>query len=104
MRNQPAETLLLHILIPSYEVQKGFEATEVGTKDGRSLLGFIASETDASITLRRPFADPESILRSDIESMTISNVSLMPDGLEAAMTKQELRDVIGYLNQGEDRR
>ncbi|MGH7944163.1 MAG: DUF7133 domain-containing protein, partial [Opitutaceae bacterium] len=102
VRNQPAETLLLHILMPSYEVQKGFEATEVATKDGRTLLGFIASETEASITLRRPFAEPETILRSSIATISILNVSLMPDGLEAAMTKQDLRDVIGYLNKGRD--
>lgn len=35
---------------------------------------------------------------TDIESITSANLSLMPDELEKTMTKQDLRDVIGFLN------
>ena len=102
MRNQPPEALLLHLLVPSLEIQKGFESSEIVTRDGRMLLGFISSETETSVTLRRPLAEPESILRSNIESIFVSSLSLMPDGLERMVTKQELRDLIGFLNEGDD--
>jgi putative heme-binding domain-containing protein len=101
VRNQQPEALLLHILVPSLEIQKGFESSEVVTTDGRTLLGFIASETDTSITLRRPLAEPETILRSNVESILTSSLSLMPDGIEATMSRQELRDLIGFLNEGD---
>lgn len=87
--------------MPWLEIQKGFESSEVVTRDGRTLLGFIASETETSVTLRGPLAEPETILRSNIESIIVSSLSLMPDGLEMTVTKQELRDLIGFLNEGD---
>jgi len=103
VRNQPPEALLLHILMPSLEIQPGFQATEIETKDGRLLTGLIVSETDTSITLRRALGEQESILRSHLESFAVANLSLMPDEIEKTMTKQELRDLIGFLNTGESK-
>ncbi len=101
VRNQPPEALLLHLLVPSLEIQKGFESSQIVTRDGRALVGSIASGTEASVTLRRPLAEPETILRSNIESIFVSSLSLMPDGLEKTVTKQELRDLIGFLKEGD---
>jgi putative membrane-bound dehydrogenase-like protein len=101
VRNQPPEALLMHILMPSYEIAAGFQAYEIETKDGRTLTGLIASETDASVTLRRALGEQETILRGNIASLSTANLSLMPDELEKTMTKQELRDVIGFLNEGD---
>jgi hypothetical protein len=37
------------------------------------------------------------ILRSDLESLTSSGLSLMPEGFEKSLTPQNLADIIGYL-------
>ncbi len=95
--NQAAEVLLLHILVPSYEIVAGFNAYEVETKDGRTATGLLASETPTSVTLRRALGEEETILRNNIASMTAGNLSLMPDELEKTMSKQDLRDLLGFL-------
>jgi hypothetical protein len=37
------------------------------------------------------------VLRSDVTSLKSTNTSLMPEGLEAALTPQALADLIAYL-------
>jgi putative membrane-bound dehydrogenase-like protein len=97
IRNQPAEVLLLHILVPSYEIVAGFNAYEIETTDGRSLTGLLASETPTSVTLRRAQGEQETVLRSEIAAISSSPLSLMPDELEKTMSCQDLRDLIGFL-------
>ncbi|MBI3880758.1 MAG: c-type cytochrome [Verrucomicrobia bacterium] len=97
VRNQPAEVLLLHILVPSYEIVAGFNAYEIETKDGRTATGLLASETPTSVMLRRALGEEETILRSNIATMAAGALSLMPDELEKTMSKQDLRDLIGFL-------
>jgi putative heme-binding domain-containing protein len=97
VRNQPAEALLLHILVPSYEIVAGFTSYDIELKDGRSLSGLIASETESSVTLRRALAEQETVLRSNIVSINSGSLSLMPDELEKGMTKQELADLVAFL-------
>jgi putative membrane-bound dehydrogenase-like protein len=97
VRNQPKETILLHIVVPEHEIAPGFDAYLAEFKDGRTLLGILTSETAESVALRQPGGHEETILRSNIASLTASPTSLMPAGLEAAMTRQELADLLAYL-------
>lgn len=100
VNNQPADALLLHTLVPNYEVLPAYQAVSVETKDGRSLSGWLLSETDNSLTLRTAFGTEEPVLRSNIVSINNSGLSLMPDGLEQTMSKEELAHLIAYLKKG----
>lgn len=97
VRNQTAEVLLLHILVPEYEIYPGYISYSVETKDGESITGLLASETTTSVTLRKALGQEDTILRSNIASMASTSLSLMPQELEKTMTKQELADLIGFL-------
>ncbi|MSU48724.1 MAG: c-type cytochrome [Opitutus sp.] len=97
VRNQPADALLLHILVPNYEVAPAYQTITVVTDDGRSLSGWLAGETDNSVTLRTAAGTEENVLRKNITSFTASGLSLMPDGLEQTMTKDELVSLIAFL-------
>ncbi|MCE7070817.1 HEAT repeat domain-containing protein [Dyadobacter sp. CY327] len=97
VRNQPADALLLHILVPNYEVYPAYQAISVETNDGRSFSGWLMAETDNSLTLKTAFGTQESILRKNIKSLTNSGLSLMPEGLEQTMTKDELAQLIAFL-------
>ncbi len=99
MRHQPADALLLHILVPNYEVAPDYQMATLTTTDGRALSGSVAAETDTSVTLRTPAGTEETVLRSAIRSLSSTGASLMPDGLEQTMTRQELADLIAYLKQ-----
>ncbi len=97
VRNQPADALLLHIVVADYEITPGYEAFSVDTRDGRSFFGRVESETPIGVTLRDAADQSHEIIRADIVSMRAATSSLMPVGLEDAMSAQELADLIAYL-------
>ena len=97
VRLQPAEAILLHIIVPDAEIYPGFTAYEIETKDGRTLTGLLTSDTPTSVTLRAAQGIEETILRSNIAKLTSSTTSLMPNELEKTMTRQELVDLLAFL-------
>jgi putative heme-binding domain-containing protein len=97
VRNQPKPTILLHVLVPDHEITQGFAAYTIATKDGRMLTGLITSETPASITLREPLGKEETLLRTEIEEIAAGKQSLMPQGLEKSISRQEFADLLAYL-------
>ncbi len=101
LRNQPADAILLHLLVPNYEVAPNYQTLTVVTLDGRTLTGWLAGESDSSVTLRTAFGTEETVLRKSMTSLTASGLSLMPDGLEQAMTKPELAGLIAFLKSEE---
>ena len=50
-----------------------------------------------SIALKLPDATTRVLLRSDIATLKSVNLSLMPEGLEEGMSKQDLADLIAFL-------
>jgi putative membrane-bound dehydrogenase-like protein len=92
-----AEKLLNSILDPSAIIEPGFMAYHCTMKSGEQLYGVIATETSASLTLKMAGNITKSVLRSDVASLKSAGTSLMPEGLEAAMTPQSLADLIAYL-------
>ncbi len=99
IRGWDKEKLLLHILDPNREVAANYLAYVVELKDGGSLAGMIGEENAASITLKRIGAPDEIILRQNIAKLTSSALSLMPEGLESAISPPAMADLLAYLVQ-----
>jgi putative heme-binding domain-containing protein len=99
INNKTREELLAHILDPSFEIQSNYTNYIIVDKQGRIYDGLLAAETAEAVTLRGEYENV-SLRRSEIEEMRASNVSLMPEGLEADMSRQDLADVIAYLRAG----
>ncbi len=97
LRNKSPEQLLIDILDPSREVDARYLNYVVRTKRGQAVTGMIAAETSASVTLRRGEKAEDTILRDQIEKIETTTKSLMPEGLEMQLSKQDLADVIVYL-------
>jgi putative membrane-bound dehydrogenase-like protein len=97
IRNQPADAILLHVVIPDYEIAPGYQPYNVETRDGRAIFGRLESEAPNSLTFRDASSQSQVILRSQVVSMKASPISLMPNELERAMSEQELADLIAYL-------
>ena len=97
IRNQPADAILLHVLVPDYEVSPGYQAYVIETRGRQTLVGRLESEAPNSLTLRDGAGQQHVILRSDVISVSASTRSLMPPELERAMTEQDMRDLIAYL-------
>ncbi|MCY4586439.1 MAG: HEAT repeat domain-containing protein [Bryobacterales bacterium] len=99
VNNRDAETLLSHILDPSAAIRARFANYVLVTNDGYVHDGLLAGETAGAVTLRGELEDV-TVLRRNIAELRASTVSLMPEGLEETMTRQELADVIAYLRAG----
>ena len=97
LANKTPQRLLIDILDPSSEVDPRYIEYLVVTKAGRTVTGMIAAETAAGVTLRRAEKVEETILRSDIDSIFATTKSLMPEGLEQQISRQEMADLIAYL-------
>jgi putative heme-binding domain-containing protein len=69
----------------------------VTTTDGQGYTGIIVAETEGSVTFKLPEAKTVALLRTDIDELRSNGISLMPDGLEKNVTKQDMADVIGFL-------
>ncbi|MBB5038916.1 PVC-type heme-binding CxxCH protein [Prosthecobacter dejongeii] len=99
--DHPAEKILTNILDPNLDIQPGFHAYSCTLGSGEQIFGLIASESAASVTFKLPDGSSRAVLRKDIGSLKSLGVSLMPEGLEAALTPQDLADLIGYLKAGQ---
>jgi len=64
---------------------------------GRTLAGLIQSETTDAIVLAMMGGAKETISRSAIKDMKSLDRTLMPDGLEAAISKEQMSDLIAFL-------
>lgn len=90
-------TLLPSIIQPSKEIREGFENNILKTRDGRTLVGFLKSETPIRVVLQPVGGAPVSISRAHVLSLEPSRVSLMPSGLLNGLDDQELIDFFAYL-------
>jgi putative membrane-bound dehydrogenase-like protein len=97
LRNKTREGLLIDILDPSREVDPRYINYLVSTKAGKVLSGMIVTETASSITLRRAEKAEDTILRSQIDEIQAAAKSIMPEGLEMQISKQEMADLIAFL-------
>jgi putative membrane-bound dehydrogenase-like protein len=97
LRNKSAEQLLQDILDPSREVDSRYLNYQITTKKGQVFSGLIAADTASSVTLRRGEKAEDTILRDQIEEIQATGKSLMPEGLETQLSKQDVADLIAYL-------
>ncbi len=99
INNKTKEELLNSILNPSASIDPRFRNYIIITKDGRIHDGILANETPGTITLRNADGDV-TILRKNLAEIRASSISLMPDGLEKSLSKQQIVDLIAYLRGG----
>jgi putative heme-binding domain-containing protein len=97
LRNKSGEQLLNDILDPSREVDSRYLNYQITTKKGQVFSGLIAADTASSVTLRRGEKAEDTILRDQIEEVQTTGKSLMPEGLEKQLSKQDLADLVAYL-------
>jgi putative membrane-bound dehydrogenase-like protein len=97
IRRQTKENILFHIVNPDAEIAPAFTAYLAEAKDGRVLSGVLVGDTPTSITLRGPLGVEATLLRADLAKLESLPSSLMPTGLEAGLSKQQLSDLLAYL-------
>ncbi len=100
IRQWSPEQLLLNILDPNREVAPNYLQYAFELKNGETIVGLLVDETPTSLTIRRPDNAQQTILRQELKTMTGLGVSLMPEGIEAAITPEQMADLIALLKSG----
>jgi putative membrane-bound dehydrogenase-like protein len=93
----PRQELLVHILDPSRSVEGNFVQYIVATSDGRVISGLLASESKTAVEVIDAEGKRHAILREDIDQMTPSKKSLMPEGFEKQVPVTSLNDLLAFL-------
>ena len=97
LSDKSAGALLVGILDPNRAVEDKYFLYTIETAEGGVLAGLLQEETDANVRIALLDGQIQTVLRSDIVKVESTGQSLMPDGLEAAITKQQMADLIAYL-------
>ena len=95
--------ILREILEPSHRVDEAYQMQKVLTVDGQTLTGIRVMEDDEKVLL---MTNPESnkpvtLLQDDIEIMAPSAVSMMPKALLDQYTKDEIFEILAYLQESQ---
>jgi putative membrane-bound dehydrogenase-like protein len=91
------EALLRHILDPNFYIPPQFVQYVAVDHNGRTYTGILTDQTSTSITLKREKDASDTLLRSNLEELSSTGKSLMPEGLEKKVSKREMADLIAYL-------
>jgi len=97
--NRSANDLLESITFPSASIVRDYVSYKVMTIEGRVFTGIVVGETSDSIELQQANGETVTIKQDNIEQLAASPLSIMPAGLDEALTRQELLDVVKYLQQ-----
>ena len=89
--------LLEAILYPSISFARGYEPMIITTKDGEEHSGLVKRETSDSIVLVSGPVNETRLVRTDISEMRPGTVSIMPEGLDQQLSRQELADLVAFL-------
>jgi putative membrane-bound dehydrogenase-like protein len=92
-----AAELVEAILKPSARIAQGYEAYSFATADGRVVSGFVVSESGATVQVRDASGMLHQLKRTEIEERKRQDPSIMPEGIAASLTPEELADVVAYL-------
>jgi len=90
------EYLLSNLIDPSAEVGRDFRMSAVTTLSGRKLTGILVERLPTRLTLQT--ATEKIVLApDDVEDIQDSALSIMPENQLDALTKDQVRDLVGYL-------
>jgi len=98
IKDRGTAAVLLNILDPNREVKPQYVTYLLVTTQGRTITGLIKAENANSITIARADGTSDTVLRIDIDELISSRLSFMPEGLEKQINKQEMADLLAYLN------
>ena len=93
----PKEAIFDAIINPNAGISMGFETTQLQTKDGTVAIGIVRSETNDDLVLALPGGATNKFAKREIAKREKLTTSMMPSGLNQALTQQDLIDLVEYL-------
>ena len=95
--------LLEQILTPSTEINTKYQNTQFLLTNGKVVTGVIVKEAEAAFHVATNLLTPDvvtKVAKSQIEQQVASKLSPMPTGLANMLEKQEIIDLVSFLQAG----
>lgn len=97
LTDKSPRSMLVAILDPNRALETKFVSYTAQTTAGLTHTGMLIEESGASITLQGQEDKRQVIPRSELEACESTGKSLMPEGLEKDLSKQDLADVMAFV-------
>ncbi len=91
------EQLLSNVFDPSLVIGQSYQGRTVITGDGRVLAGLLVEDNDQRVVLKMQGGKLETVSREDVEQISVSKLSLMPEGLEKQINRDEMIDLFAFI-------
>ena len=88
--------VLENVLTPSAAIAKDYQLKTIFTVDGRLINGIVKHTGDNALTVQTA-NEVVVVPNDDIDEISTSPLSMMPDGLWAQLSDDEIRDLVKYL-------
>jgi putative heme-binding domain-containing protein len=88
--------LLLNMIDPSADIQDAYKLVIIDTKDGQFLAGTIAQEDGQRVVMNLA-RQRQAVLKSNIVSRKVSDLSMMPEGTLTGLPDNLALDLVKYL-------
>ena len=97
VKSKGKEGILQHLLNPNSNINPQYVNYVLVTDGGRVMTGMITAETANSITLKRAEGESDTVLRDQIDELVDTGMSIMPEGLEKQLSKEDIANLLAYL-------
>jgi putative heme-binding domain-containing protein len=97
--------LLRQVLEPSSKIHEKFQTQTILTSDGQVVTGVIVEDTEQFYRVATNLLTPTSLTtvkKSDVERKQATQISAMPEGLVNVLTREEILDLISFLEVGDN--
>ena len=88
--------VLENVLTPSAAIAKDYQLKTIFTVNGRQISGIVKHTGENALTVQTA-NEIVIVSNDDIDEITTSPLSMMPDGLWAKLSDDEIRDFVKYL-------
>jgi putative membrane-bound dehydrogenase-like protein len=88
--------LLSNLIDPSSEVASDYRMSVVRTKDDRVITGIVAERSKARVVVQTA-TEKITLSPDDVDGVTDSQLSIMPENQLDSLTREQVRDLLGYL-------
>ena len=94
---QTIEKIMESLIEPSKEIKEGYQAYKATTKKGQTYTGLKISQSADEVVLRNANARDIRIPTKELDELTVSKVSLMPDNVIAQLSYDQFIDLVAFL-------
>ena len=97
LRSRNATSVLTEIINPNNSIADNYDFWTLELKNGSTVGGIITQENANSLSVKEIGGVERIIQKKEVEKMQKSDISIMPNGLETAITIQEMADLIAFI-------